>query len=76
MAFLQVEDLTGLVVLTVIAGYEKLKKRKLIVVGVLILWLACRVLFLNMLLNQEDFSSRAVYYMLGNTLQRLREYFL
>ena len=74
--FLLVGGLTDLGDLSVVIGCGRLKKKKLIAVGVLMLLSAYHVLFLNMLLNRGDFSSQAVYYMLGNILQRLREYFL
>ena len=74
--FLLVVDLTGLLILEVIAGCEKLKMMMLTAVGVLMLLSAYHVLFLNKLLNQEGFSSQVVYYMLENILRRLREYFL
>ena len=76
LVFLLVVGLKGLVILVVIAGCERLKMKKLTAVGVLMLLLAYHVLFLNKLLNQGGFSSQVVYYMLGNILRRLREYFL
>ena len=73
--FLLAGGLTNLVNLLVIIGYGKLKMRRSIVVDALMLLSAYHVLFLNKLLNQEGFSSQAVYCMLENILQRLREYF-